>query len=364
MQFYVRPFLVAVAMAEVVRLGIVGCGGVTEGLHLPALKRARDIKVVALADQDPVRLDRLAGQYRIQKRYPTYEELIHDSDVDAVAVCLPPGLHAQVAMAALTQGKHLFIEKPLALTLAGCDRLIEASKRDPSRKVMVGFNLRWHRLVRQAREILKRGELGPIRLARTVFTTGRRSGETPSSWRASPDTGGGVIFDLGVHHFDLVRFLLESEVDEIHASSSGFDRAATVIFSMRNSSQVTCAVAEGTGENQSFEIYGERGWLRVCCYRSDGLEQFGLKEYSGAIAPRLRAAGKILLNWPRALYRSRRGGQFADCYVQQWNHFAEAVLLNKAVEADLVTGRRALEIALAASTAIATQRACRPEAND
>jgi myo-inositol 2-dehydrogenase / D-chiro-inositol 1-dehydrogenase len=350
-------------MAGVVRLGIIGCGGVTEGLHLPALQRARDIRVVALADQDPVRLERLVREYRVPERYPTYAELIQASDVDAIAVCLPPQLHAEVALAALGQGKHLFIEKPLALNLADCDRLIEASKRDPSRKVMVGFNLRWHRLVRQTREILKRGELGPVRLARTVFTTGKHSGAMAGSWRASSETGGGVIFDLGVHHFDVVRFLLDSEVEEVHASSFGFDQAATVSFSMRNGAQITCAFAEGTGENQALEIYGERGWLRVCCYRSDGLEQFALKEYSGAIASRLRAAGKFLSSWPRALSRSRGGGEVAASYVTQWNHFAEAVLLNKAVEADLVAGRRALEIALAASTAIATGRACRPEGN-
>jgi myo-inositol 2-dehydrogenase/D-chiro-inositol 1-dehydrogenase len=258
----------------------------------------------------------------------------------------------------LAQGKHLFIEKPLALNLSDCDRLIEASKRDPSRKVMVGFNLRWHRLVRQTREILRRGQLGPITLARTVFATGRQAGRTVSAWRTSAETGGGVLFDLGVHHFDLVRFLLESEVEEVHASSSGFDQAATVSFSMRNGAEIVCAFAEGTGENQAFEVYGERGWLRVCCYRSDGLELFALNEYSGAIAPRLRAAAKVFSRWPRTFYRSWGGGEFTASYVNQWNHFAEAVLLNKPVEADLVAGRRALEIALAASKAIATHCAC------
>ncbi len=344
-------------MAGIVRLGIIGCGAVTEGLHLPALKHARQVKVVALADEDWSRLKRLGAQYHIAGRYPGHRELIADRNVDAVAICLPPKLHAEVALAAFEQGKHLFIEKPLALNLADCDRLIEASKRDPSGKVMVGFNLRWHRLVRQARQIIERDELGPLKLVRTVFTSGKQSAAALSSWRSSPETGGGVIFDLGVHHFDLVRFLLESEVDKIHASSSGFDKAATVLLSMRNGVQVVCAFAEGTGQNQAFEVYGERGWLRVCCYRSDGLEQFSLNEYSGAFAPRLRAARKILSSWPRALCQTFRGGEFAASYVEQWNHFAEAVLLNKTVESDLGAGRRALEIALAAATAIATQQA-------
>jgi myo-inositol 2-dehydrogenase / D-chiro-inositol 1-dehydrogenase len=339
-------------------LGIIGCGAVTENLHLPALKRARRMKVVALADEDGSRLERLAARYGVTARYPSYRELIGDRNIDAVAICLPPKLHAEVALAAFQQGKHLFIEKPLALNLADCDRLIEACELDPRPKVMVGFNLRWHRLVRQAREIINRGELGPISLVRTVFTSGQASAGTPGSWRSSPETGGGLIFDVGVHHFDLVRFLLGSEAKEIQASSSGFDKSATVHFSMRNGAQVICAFARGTGENQAFEIYGNRGWLRVCCYRSDGLEQFGLNEYSGAVVPRLRAAGKIVSSWPRALYRSLSGGEFAASYADQWNHFADAVLLNKRVEAGLLAGRQALEIGLAASTSIATQRPC------
>src|SRR5436190_20847725 len=125
-------------MARIVRLGIIGCGAVTERLHLPALKRAREIRIVALADQDGSRLKRLAAQNQIARRYPSYRELIEDRDVDAVAICLPPQLHAEVALAALERGKHLFIEKPPALNLDDCARLIEASKRDPSRKVMVG----------------------------------------------------------------------------------------------------------------------------------------------------------------------------------------------------------------------------------
>src|SRR3954451_12464186 len=115
-------------MAEAIRLGIVGCGAVTQRHHLRALKRVPGVKVVALADQDTTLLERLAAEYRVSERYATYRELVQAGNVDAVAVCLPPHLHAEVALAALEQGKHVFIEKPLALNLADCDRLIEASK--------------------------------------------------------------------------------------------------------------------------------------------------------------------------------------------------------------------------------------------
>src|SRR2546423_4747394 len=220
-----------------VRLGIIGCGAVTERHHLPALKRVREINGVGLADQDCNRLERLGREYQVPGRHTTWRELIDADNVDAVAVCLPPQVHAEVALAALERGKHLFIEKPLALNLADCDRLIEASKLDPSRKIMVGFNLRWHRLVRQTRDIINRNELGPIKLVRTVFTSGKQPGASSSAWRSSRDTGGGVIFDLGVHHFDVVRFLLESEVEEVHAYTTGSGQTATGMLSMGNGAQ-------------------------------------------------------------------------------------------------------------------------------
>ena len=334
-------------MAEPVRLGIVGCGAVTERHHLPALKWVRAVKVVALADVNPACLERLGREYAIAKRFTSYRDLLEAADVDAVAVCVPPQLHAEVALAALAMRKHVFIEKPLALRLTDCDQLTEANGRDPSRKVMVGFNLRWHRLVRQTRAIIDRGELGPIKLVRTVFTSRMQPGA--STWRTSTNAGGDVVLDLGVHHFDLVRFLLRSEVGDVQASATGSDRSAIVTLSMSNGAQVVCAFAEGTGENQAFEIYGDRGWLRVSCYRVDGLELFDVRERPDAVAARMRAARNTLLKLPRALYRSWSGGEFAASYVEEWNQFARAVLLDSAPEADLLDGRRALEIALAAS---------------
>lgn len=332
-----------------VRLGIIGCGAVTERHHLPALKPVRDIKVVALADQDCNRLEKLGREYQVPGRYPTWRELIDAGNVDAVAVCLPPQLHTEVALAALEQGKHLFIEKPVALNLADCDELIEASKRHSSRKIMVGFNLRWHRLLRQARDVINRNELGPIKSVRTVFTSRKQ----PVGWRTSPEAGGGVIFDLGVHHFDALRFLLESDVDAVHASNRGSDKTVTVMLSMNSGAQAICDFAEGTGENHAFEIYGARGSLRISCYRADGLQRFHCNENPRAITARLRALGNTLLQLPRAVYQSRRGGEFAVSYVEEWRRFAAAMLSDRRVEANLLDARSALEIALAASKAIA-----------
>ena len=110
------------------RFGLIGCGRVTETLHLPALKQLDDADVVALADISGDRLNKVADLFHIPDRYPDYQCLLADCSIDAVAVCVPARFHVDVALAALEAGKHLFIEKPLALGLDECDRLIEVKK--------------------------------------------------------------------------------------------------------------------------------------------------------------------------------------------------------------------------------------------
>src|SRR6266700_3670223 len=96
------------------RLGFVGCGRVTESLHLPAFRPLSGWRVTAAADNDPGRLLAVTKRFGIPRRYLDYRSLVEDGEVDVVAVCVPPRLHAAVAVAALPAGKDEFIEKPLA----------------------------------------------------------------------------------------------------------------------------------------------------------------------------------------------------------------------------------------------------------
>lgn len=343
--------------SALIRLGIVGCGDITESRHLPALRRVNGTKVTALSDINQARLERVAGQVSAARRYTDYRQLVESGEVDAVAVCVPPQLHAEVAIAALAARKHVFIEKPLALSREECDILQACAARHTALKVMVGFNLRWHRLVRAARETIRSNELGEIKLVRTVFTSGVRLRGDLAEWRRRQQSGGGALFELGVHHFDLLRFLFEREMEEVFASSLSGDETAIVAAQLQGGTQVVSAFAEGTGENHEIEIYGERGWLRVSCYRADGFEQFGSAEYPGAIRSRWRGLTRTLLDVPRIFKQSRRGGDYLASYEDEWRHFISAIAHDSSVECTLADGRHALDIALAALEASTTKRA-------
>jgi myo-inositol 2-dehydrogenase/D-chiro-inositol 1-dehydrogenase len=219
---------------------------------------------------------------------------------------------------------------------------------------MVGFNMRWHRLAREARERVRRGELGEVKLVRTVFTSGIRLGGNFADWRRRRESGGGALFELGSHHFDLLRFLLSCEVEAVFASSAAPDETAVVYSRTRGGAQLVSAFCEGTGENHEVEIYGERGWLRVSFYRADGLEQFGAAQYPGSPGTRLRKLKRTALELPRLVRQLRRGGDYVATYAEEWRHFAEAISNDAPVECTLEDGRRALEIALAALAASET----------
>lgn len=341
------------------RVGFVGCGRVTQGLHLPGFRRLADWQVIAAADSDESRLNLTANRFGIPRRYPDYQDLLADPDVDVVAVCLPPRLHAEVALAALEAGKHLFIEKPLAVSFRECDQLLERAARSP-RKVMVGFNLRWHRLIRRIREMIQAGTLGELELIRTTFTTGGTLQTGFPEWSSWRTPGGGVLFDLGVHHFDLWRYLTGAEVQEISAMSHSRDaggQSAAVTARMDNGLLVTSVFSNQTTDSNELEISGRKGSIRVFCYRFNGLEFITVPGSFGGLQRLRSKLSTALRAIPGAIARASLGGDFHSSYEAEWRAFAHSIREDTPVECSLEDGRRAVEVSLAA---LASESQSRP----
>lgn len=341
------------------RIGILGCGRVAEERHLPALRTLPEADVVAAADTDPARLKYVADRFHIPHRFTAMQPLLTLSTVDVIAVCLPPALHVEAAVAALQAGKHVFIEKPLALSLDDTDRLLTATARS-DRTVMVGFNLRWHRLVRRARDAIRRGDVGQVSAVRTVFTAPHRPPTDLASWRARLGEGGGVLLELGVHHFDLWRFLLDAEVEEVlavRAPAAEVDNSVVVSARMASGVLATSLFsAVGVGSNE-VEVIGERNRLRFSCYRFDSFELQGQQRSLGGVRERTGSMLRKFAELPYALRAARYGGEFQTSYREEWHHFLGAIQTRTTVECTVDDGRRALEVTLAAAAAGVAGRA-------
>ncbi len=343
-----------------IHVAFVGAGAVAEEEHLPAVQALRDVEVVAVVDPDPVRLQRIASRFRIPQRYADVDALLAAPGIDAVAICVPAPVHRQVALPMLAAGKHILIEKPPCLSLDDVDAMITAAQRSQV-KAMVGYHMRWHRLVRQARALLDRGVLGPLESIRMVWYGPRDDRDLPE-WRARRELGGGALIETAVDHFDLWRFLVGADVDEIFARSrSGRrdDEAAVVSTVFDNGVLGSAVFSERATEEIEFELCGAGGRLRVACGRVEGLTFHPAGSNPASPRARLRRIPEVLRLLPTALRNLRQGGDFKTSYRTQWEHFLDALRTDGPVGCTLEDGRAALQTALAAVESAATGRPVR-----
>jgi predicted dehydrogenase len=352
---------VAATGRQPLRLGIVGCGFVTEDRHLPALARVPEVVVAALADRDDTRAAHVGSRFGIAALYPSAEALLAEADVDAVAVCTPAASHREPALAALDAGKHVFVEKPLALSVADADVLAEREARHAG-VTMVGFNLRRHRLVGRARALLAGGRIGRVTGVASTWTDARLLHGPVPAWRSRRADGGGSAFEKLVHHIDLWRFLLGEEVQEVFAlarDERSEDEVTVVTARLASGALAQALTSDVTGTANELVIFGDEGALRLDLYRFDGLEVSGLSDLPGSPRTRLRMLGSSAAHLVRGAEDVRRGGLFDASYAAQWRDFAAAARGERPAGSSFADGRAALRVVLAATESSSSGRPVR-----
>lgn len=185
------------------RVGIVGCGLIGRR-RAAALAGAR---LTACADVDRARADAVAQLQPGARVAANVDELVRSDEIDLVIVATTNDMLAPVSVAAIEAGKHVFVEKPAARSVAEIERVIAAAERR-GKLVRVGFNHRYHPALMAARRILDEGTIGRLMFVRGRYGHGGRPGYE-REWRADPDrSGGGELIDQGVHLIDLSRWIL------------------------------------------------------------------------------------------------------------------------------------------------------------
>jgi myo-inositol 2-dehydrogenase/D-chiro-inositol 1-dehydrogenase len=336
------------------KLGLIGWGRVARLCHADALFSLPEIAIVAVAEPD------VAARQLAKRRFPDarpcedFQQILSSADVDAVVVGLPTFLHAHVATAAFRSGKHVYLEKPLALDLTEARRVVSAW-RSAGTVGMIGFNFRHDLRYQEARRRFLAGELGRPLAVRSVFTTARKAAP---SWKQSRASGGGALLELASHDFDLVRFVCNAEVLEARAELQSVEDEhdlARVALRMDNGLTVECLFSTCAVDEARLEIYGDRGKLTIDRLRSAAVEWCpAVFEYSGVTA--LRDALHSVLNRLPGAARLR-GSDPLHSYRGAFRVFASAVLAGAAYTPDLEDGYRSLAVVAAAEAAAADNRA-------
>jgi len=332
-------------------VGIVGCGHVTATRHLPALAAVADARLVAFADRDRDRLAELGRLHQDAALYPGVHDLLADRRVDALAVCVPAGSHSEAVVAALDAGVPVLVEKPLALALDDAEEVARHAEYTGT-PALVGFNLRWHRLVRRAAETLRGGELGELELVRSITTSPKHLRTDVPDWAGDRERGGGALIEAAVHHYDLWRYLTGAEVEEVSVLSRSRltdDDVATVSARLSNGALVSAVFCEGTSSVSGITLFGSDGSVDVSFLRFDGLTRQQANTIPGHPRTRVVGALRSLRELRPGLQARRSGGEFLASYRAEWEHFLAVVRAGSPPGCTLADGVEALRIALAAA---------------
>lgn len=251
---------------QTLRVGLVGLGRIAERVHLKVLEGLPDVEVVAVAEPAPERQTVARDRLPHASLFADMAQMLDEAAADAVLICAPPALHAPLAIEAFEAGRHVYLEKPLAIDLEGGSRVLDAW-RHSGRVGTLGFNYRFHPLLLNLKQRVTAGELGAPIVLRSMFSVVQD--EAPE-WGRARRTGGGALLDLGSHHFDLFRFLLEDEIVEVSArvwTHRWEDDTAAVTLRLAGGVHVDALFAVGSVDEDRIEVFGETGKLTWDRYR-------------------------------------------------------------------------------------------------
>ncbi len=206
-------------------LGILGLGGAAVNM-LPAFRRSAFLKIVAIADRNPDIRARFVQDYTGTTGYESAEQLCDDPAVELVYIATPNRLHFEHAMAALTRGKHVLIEKPMAVTLEEADRMIAAAEQH---RVLLAVNVKhsFEPRIRRLRDFVLSGDLGRLMMIHNWrFTDWLYRPRTPEE--ITPGFGNGILWRQGPHQFDIIRTIGGGQVRSLRATTQVFDPARRV----------------------------------------------------------------------------------------------------------------------------------------
>lgn len=260
-----------------IKIGIIGCGKITEVRHAPEYHENPNCEITAFFDVVPEKAEAMAKLYG-GKVYTSVEELLK-SDVDAVSVCVANRFHAEISIQALKAGKHVLCEKPMATTPEDCEAMVAAAKEN-GKYLMIGQNQRLAKAHMKAKELLDSGEMGEILAFETHFIHPGPEGWTGSanSWFFDKRTAQfGAMADLGVHKTDLLYYLTGKKIVKTSAVITTVDKRypdgrlidvddnAFAIYTLENGVVGTMHVGWTNygAENNSTKLYCKNGVIRL-----------------------------------------------------------------------------------------------------
>lgn len=256
-----------------IKIGVLGTGIIIRDYHMVTLQNHPEAEVVAAGNLHTESLKHLAADFNIPKTYTDFAEMAADPEIDAVVNGLPNYLHAPVTIQMLAAGKHVLCEKPMAMSVAEGEQMVEAAHQ-ADRKLMIAHMWRFDREILWLRDLVTSGSLGKIFKAKS-HAIWLYEGPPPESWFVKRGfAGGGALADMGVHSLDTLRFVLgDARPTKVYANVGTYfedielDDTATLLLEFEG--DITALVEAGwyhlyaDGLEGYTQVYGTKGYARV-----------------------------------------------------------------------------------------------------
>lgn len=250
--------------------GIIGAGRIADNIFAPAIKKSKDSCLRAIMARDKTKAEAFAKKHEAARFYNTAEALCNDPEIDVVYIASPAFLHCEHTVLAARCGKHVLCEKPMASNLEECDQMISAAEENKV-TLMIGHNMRFHKIHQKVKDMIADGQVGTVGIARAEIITSFKKNQgdkfTTDQFRLNRTLGGGgVLFDMGIHAIDVLRYLLDDDITEVSAFSqnlfidcNGEDTLSAVV-KFKNGAQGAIATSGALPyAKNGVEIYGDKG---------------------------------------------------------------------------------------------------------
>jgi predicted dehydrogenase len=328
-----------------VRIGIVG-SGFAASLHAQGLQQVADVEIVAVASPDAEHAWVFAHTFGIRHAFVDYRDMLKGDLVDAVTIACPNDLHASVALTVAAAGKHVLVEKPLALSLTHCDRMIQTC-RDNGVILMYGENLCFAPKYVRAKQLADDGALGKVYYVRQLQC---HSGPHSEWFWDVERSGGGVLMDMGCHSIAFCRWLFGNRrVESVSAElgrfvhrrrTEGDDHSlVTMRFAGGGIGVAENSWARVGGLDDRAEVYGSEGLTVADLARGSALSTYSEPGYGYAIE---KASGTQ--GWTPTGFE----GAWSEGFQQEMAHFVECVREDREPVLTGEDGRAVLEVVCAA----------------
>ncbi len=282
------------------RVGVIGCGWISQNAHIPAYIENPRSKLVAICDANEERLGEVSKKYGIKNVFVNSQELLESNLIDAVSVCTPTAAHWKVAIEAAKHGIHTLCEKPLASNLEEAEKIVEAVRQSKI-KFMVGFNYRFLPNHAMAKRFIDAGRIGkPIFIRGEVVTPGPYKADIDEKdYPREAEKRIGAFFDLGSHFADLFIWMM-GKPKEVYAtfssykSTTGVDDSANALIKFESNVLGSIAVSwldlpdyQSISDSRIIEIVGTKGKIDTEFF-GPSLFFYGSNSISSKIRGRVR----------------------------------------------------------------------------